>query len=938
LKKRLSLRIADKDADDEGGLRRAFAMLAGSAVGGQNDARYRLLQRVLDLASDEISDVGRQASSQSVSASEDREALVALPATNLHPWTGWLNEVGGVELPQVTAGDLRGEGAILRKHAAQMLMTNNQEPLETARREANSGSSAAVVRRRMAAWDTQIRARSVAALTSRCDVASAGGQRESIDLQLFFMRHAKRTLAEFWCGPRRGDAPFFPDAANRLLRAVSRTTESRLPAILDGEDLSQSIAAATQAVQSGRTLKPLADPVLYEDVRGSNVEVTLATSTGLPDGHVAIWPQPGAPSAMRLARDDVNAQSMAQQHPVRIPKDLGGNVLGLEIDAFFRGLRRQGSIGLNRRGQGVTTLFRLPRYDAPRVIVTRDRQQKIPVMIVFDCSNSMNDGGKLDAAQRALINFLDQLAPEDGSEGDFQVGLIAYGSQWGWQDDPTRPGTQLIDRRRGGLTQYKAWDGGAQENWLPLNAPASAGNPNRDVVLIQTLGRRGLTNERFLELAGKIGSLEAIGVTPVYEAIDRAYEVIVGRGRSETAHVIVLTDGKPFVAASKGSVDPFRLRARDIVNKHPWIRLQIVGYDLPSAKQTFQEALGPPGQSGQDSVFDWIDAGREDLEQAFMSSLPRPRVKWTNRGKAISSEASLGQPQRIQGWPPVELNVADNRPVRPAIPRSVTVTGLSDFRSGKIAQAQADVQVEGGEYFHLKLRGETLVHDRYDFSSQAKKQLQMSGYLSDQYKVTMLQPGRLEAGKMTLPIVIENASPESFTRRPTDIWVELKTSNNRGEQSFYVVNLPQYRAGRRVPVLECTVANWPVGASLVSMRAWIRFEPAKQTELPLDRIGQPIADLFDNVEFLIQRSSTAEGGSQLKVTERHAGGSSPNRFRVLTAPLPSEATIQTFKDQVVRTFVFEQPYPDLRATVSEADDIKADAMTNQQPESIQVPL
>ncbi len=935
-------------AADESGLRQAYAMLVGSGV-AQADRRAALHRRLIELLR-VSSDIGRVGQTEASSASERSARAADLIAIDGQPpWNYWLEQLEPVR--EESRGDSGQPGAVFRAairdfHAAPAGADRKlAEILRSPAERTGEGLGLAAVRSDLDELERELRGKTVLLGNSPREITGAVVTRFAVDLQLWMYVHAARTLQEFWCEAVAGESPYFEKAAERLLKPLIMDPDLRLEPRLGGRDLRESLAEAAAAAQDGATLRASAtegmqDGALYKLISGQTMEFRLGRPSNVPVGRAAVWSSDISQGAQLLpvgAADDAIATSLV------VPTDLSPRRDAFPVQTFFRGLRRTGGMPLRHLVDPLTTVFRLPDYGPPEVVVSRDDPDPVPVVVVMDCSNSMNKGEpvsrtRLEMAKGAMRDFLSGHV----GKGQVTIGLVLFGHRYGWQLNDE---DNLIADGPDG-EKYKVYRmAGEKKQTLAaktLDSPSQE-NPNRDVEAVIGIKRSAISGRDFEELVEVIDGIKAVGTTPTYQAVIEAYRML---GDHDTGHILVLTDGAPFLVGA--GTDEYgeqieRLQrgfaetAQQLHEQHPQVQLTFVN---------FQDR----GQS-DDAVIRDLEGyfrganfepaiGGEALFEVLEGSIGNPTAVWKRDGKLVGRRFDFGQPGTIDPWPPAGVRVEPGRPVRPAAAYEVEVdTGPVDSTADALTAA---VKVEGGERFNLHLGDGQLFHRRYsrlDLNVQHK--LALSGGDADRYDVYALLPNLNNNRGLTLPLVVQNKNSKEFSPRPVDVWVDLIGFNQEqpGDRRVaYSINLPEYQSRQPVPVMLLRVRDWPTWANRVQVKAWVRFlgPPAKSVELPLDAppdsatAGGIRLEEIEGVQFRVDRQRTSSGGVRLVVTEEYRRGEEVNRLRVVTEPLPKSAAVSLYPEEgvVERTFEFAEPVNGLRAMVTDRVWIESGAATN----------
>ncbi len=957
LQARLAQRVESASglrAADEAGLRQVDALLVGSGV-SDPEARGALHRRLIELLNRDVGEVGRVDRADTA-----RREPIAAEVTELiaidgkPPWLAWLDSLAPDPDREPSTGETLDPATTFRTRIREFRSSpagpdrDLSAILRTPAEQTRAGKPIAAVRRQLDELERQVRGRTILLGSSPPALTGVTTTRFAVDLQLALLLHAARTLDEFWCESVEGGPAFFTSAARRLMKPLIVDPELRLEPKVSGRDLRQLLAERRAAAEGGSTLR--AEPVdraaapLYKLVAGQTLPLRLDDADRVPEGFAAVWsPDEGDASGLL----GVGGTSDAATIEMKIPSDLPSDRQRLEVRTFFRGLRRPGGMSLRHLVDPEATVYRLPEHAAPEVVVSRDDPAPVPVVVVIDCSNSMNSPQgapvartRLGMARTAVRDFL----AGHVDKGQITAGLVLFGHRFGWSLDE-QSGNLVADGRDGeGLTRFKVFrmQGDTAQALTSKTLDSAAGeNPNRDVESVIGLKRSPLSKDDFQDVVRLLDRVSAVGTTPTYQAVIEAYNML---GERDSGHVVVLTDGEPFlVGAGTREYGPridrlqrdFADRASTLHRQKPDVRLTFVNFKdrgesddavIRDLKRYFPQATFEPAIGG------------EELLDVLERSVRNPTAVWKRNAEPVSRRFDFAVPGRVDPWPPAGMRVEPGRPVRPAIPMEIEVDAGATGAAG--GAAVASVRVEGGERFDLHLADGRLRHRPYaQLDLNVNARLELRGGDADRYDVFALLPDLNNNRGLTLPLVVQNRDPRAFTPRPVDAWVDLIGFNRdrpRGERVTYSISFPEYQSRQPVPVLLARVRDWPTWADRVQIRGWFRFvgPAAKRVDLSLDAPSdsesrQTLPDI-DGVTFRVDRKRTDDGGVRVTVIEEYSADTSVHRLRLVTEPLPASAVVSHYPDEgvVERVFKFERPVEGLRVLVSDRAWIEEGAATN----------
>ncbi|MEM0926267.1 MAG: hypothetical protein AAGJ83_09555, partial [Planctomycetota bacterium] len=753
-------------AEDARGLRQTFALLKGSGSSDVRD-RKRLHNKLVEILRQTAPAVGSvrqdavRDSSDSAKVSLEGVAWSVMDGT--HVWDAWLSQTRSAERgfrpaqPSTPEIDVAMEewvarfgksGAELRNLIGDLTLGELDEGVAAAAllqvpvEKAARGEGLESIRRELAVWDAQIRARTFLFSHSPAVLRRVGEGRFSLDQQLFLYDHAERVMDEFWCQPRKEDLnTYFSTVASGLLTTRHHNPLfSKLKPTIGGSNLEAKLKVRNDLVKDDETLKPLPTPddqsgTLLKFVAGKSIDFLIDQQEMLPRGFAAFWAING---------DDSKAVSIDRSSDrlrvaLRVPKDLPSEADAVESGLFFRGLRRRGSIPLNRLQGGTRTVFRLPRYDAPALRIDRDRIEPQRLLIVMDCSKSMvlypKSGPikRLDDAKDAVIQFLQNL--QGGVQGQYEVGLVVFGDRYGFEE---RDGSVVVKDGRLQVVQ-RVGDRLINAGLLRGNEDV-AHNPNLDVQLALPLNP--LSKRQSDAMVEEIRSLGGIGTTPTSRALLEAYDHLGDR----TGHIILLTDGTPRVITMPNAEleDATGAAQRVVDSRQNDVRLTIVKYQY---KDTVLEDKFPTA-----TVL--TAATGPELLKHLESVRIEPEIRWERNRLPASEIGDFRQRVTASPWPPEGVGVLEGQPVLPAEPYSVRVKVPSFDRS---INTTSDVAVSGGEEFALRFRQGRISHKPFDYKFASMTKINPRGADAGRYLVHVGQKIERRNRQLTVRLALERA-------------------------------------------------------------------------------------------------------------------------------------------------------------------------------------
>lgn len=900
-------------AKDERNARQAFALLHGSGVreAGLREAMRRFLLETwrtpIGLSAASLGGDSAGGSEQEASSSQatSLQATATSDSTlvGLHPWIYWLkrtsHESGGSTPVPSSSRSLAEQGDELRQAVGTIRDQSTQ--VKPAATGDPSSERLAGVRGQLAEADRLWRARTFLMTGPSRPVQQLTENRFELDLRLLTLMLASRTLDEFWCGATGGDQHklYFSEATESLFRAAPFAELNGQT--LDGVDLAATLKGLTSVATDSLTLQPKTENefkggALLNRVAGTEEAFTLAFPSELPDGRSTVW------SSVETKRISTKREPRERQSILMKIPDANSLEEGrpFPVYSFFRGLRRSGALEVRRLGEGNANVFELPTYDTPNAVVEERDERAKNIVFVLDCSISMESKNQFLPAKQALAATIRALVPVNPN-----VSLIMFGHRYGWEE---RAGSLIHagEQKFNVVASQIDPDGRAQivppmrfdEDLLnPLTK-----NPNCDAQRVVPLGPIAANRA---ELESRIDAAKAIGTTPTYQAIAIAYQELA----NTQGHIIVLTDGEPTLAGLKGfnnesiagKVRDFQAQAlqtcenldRQARRNGTQIRIIQYGETIDKTKFPFVD----------DDHFEKTDA--QGLERLLKRMLAPEAVFWRREGEEASPTTGLRDLVTLgpSYWPVRDENSDRDCLIRDAHKFDV-VTRIGE------EEHVAAVEVEGGESLVFEIVGGRLRHrgyweDRPGVRTHLKEVDEQSEYFIDPVRP------RLSSGGVDLELVIEKKDAESFTPRPSDLWVDLVAASPDGTSlQRYSVSQPTYRQGVRVPILVCRLNDWPDKADRVFIDIWTNFG------LPVSRhetlsLGQKEEFRLESIEGVTFDVRHEEGETyRITLDEVHEVEGTPSplelhRLRVLPSPRPEKVSTTHFPEGNLVRRVYE---------------------------------
>ncbi|MCA9140270.1 MAG: VWA domain-containing protein, partial [Planctomycetales bacterium] len=669
------------------------------------------------------------------------------------------------------------------------------------------------------------------------------------------------------------------------------------------------------AAGSSSTLKPqpaekYRDGTLLKFVVGKDVDFILDRPDSIPVGYASVWSERGDQFKAVLVKQSAD---QTIDVPMFVATDLPEDEAAIQAGLFYRGMRRSGRIAFKALTGGKRTVFTLPQYGPPLVRVVRENPEPERLLLVLDCSLSMraetpNGMSRLAVAQNAVSEFL------DGLDADVEVGLIVFGDRYGFEEeiDPAtkKPIIRTVqDDGKAKLRVIKFDEREVKPAGLIVPDERVPHNPNFDVRVGVPINP--LDNPQLAAIKKQIANLGAIGTTPTYLAIQKAYEQL-GRRRG---HIIVLTDGKPNVISTKNvSVEDSRQAAlTDYQTRKKDIRLTIVKY-LDSDSQLSKDFQGADVLSA---------ANGKDLITHLKNVRSKPQVVWERNRQEASIQGAFEALVAISEWPPAGVATLSGQPVLPAESFSIRAT-VPD--SSRPVDESSDVKVEGGEQFEMTLAESGLMHRPFDYQFTQLQAIPTTLSDASRFVVSAGPISKRENRQLTMQLAIESASGGrgngKFSPRPSDVWVELtgidSRRSSRSSKETYTFSLPEFQVRQPIPILLCRIDDFAQEYDKVEVKAWLRFgeERLAGVAIPTESGEAFTSGELPGVSFRTQRVVNAAGGIRLTVTEQYGEQREPGSVRVLPSPLPNNASTVLYDDKRVVTRTFDFDNADVAITLS----------------------
>jgi hypothetical protein len=447
--------------------------------------------------------------------------------------------------------------------------------------------------------------------------------------------------------------------------------------------------------------------------------------------------------------------------------------------------------------QGQSYEWVKPKPESATLVVEGGSQLTSKLIIIFDCSDSMNDpflssnSNRINLGKQALITTLSQLKDKlEKVEGQYRVGLMFYGRRAGFKNLGNKKDSNYVIEILEG-ERFKR-------------------HPADDVEY--ALEPKVLNDFQLKEIESQLNNAKARGITPLYLAIKMALEKY---GQKESTHILVITDGED-TQSVKGSRIPRQVMMApamkpanntrtnpskkmvewdDITKLHETRPAQVdaifigdpnVGLiDLKKICQTSGGscwALGAPGgNAGKNPQEILIEKLQESLQLLKYRLNPNPSKPGDQEYFDLGEEVRLPPPSKPMKY-------------------EVSLEGVSE--------TTATIWVEGGEalelnYNHSKKRFE---HAGYYVDKRGKPQGPKRNIFAQVHK------SKLDKQVPVFRISVQTEGKTRFSRRPEVVWAKVHPKGDHDRKKTYYFIDQLYEPNRPVPMLQFHTPGWPEGA------------------------------------------------------------------------------------------------------------------------------
>lgn len=717
--------------------------------------------------------------------------------------------------------------AALPSEAARSLQDSNQKMLSPNQREAD-------VRAERARADRLIR--KAGSLWFQLEGENPVEELQRLDLHNLLVWHTRRVLDDFWGSAQGQREDYFTLASQAYLdssRRLCQSSTGQRPA--QDEPVVKRRTTLLDAARNGA--EPTARDLLVFDATGKVPhEVSLEVSPDLPPGQAAYFVQ-GASGQLTLEDFSnqvlgrlglslplpINADTGEPRRFATLPyqmraEELAQNGPTLDAVALYRGHRWMSQFHTNPT-VGAEIVYEPPPALDPTITVLGEARKRGSVVFILDCSWSMNESARLEAAGARQPDVRDAETEENNNEQDSKVrridvakyALDAMLTQLAKQKD-FWVGVYFFGHRRAYIRGLdKTEDQKAYAN--AENIPDKV-EPSTDVEQVVNLGR--FTERQRNHVSGLLKTVKGWGVTPLYLAMMQAITDLAQDKDESQKSIVVITDGRNYQFNAE---NPTNLQDVLAALENRNISIHIVGFENirredAAAVEEFEALARRTG--GRFTEVSEATA----LVRALQRSLgPNEYLVRDVEGKIVQDKAGQLIGKQEVGYP-IQIELPQDRGAE----RNLYTVEVPTAE-GKVS---AEVELEGGEALELYLSagGRKLVHHRYDKGNPVFSAPVPAEPVAERYIVGAHRP-RWDRRNVTFPLSVQRHDATQFSRRPAEYWVEIAPVLETGLGSKYVYFDRYFEPNRPVPVLGCTARNWPEGSKEAEVNVWWKYKTTK---------------------------------------------------------------------------------------------------------------
>ena len=465
------------------------------------------------------------------------------------------------------------------------------------------------------------------------------------------------------------------------------------------------------------------------------------------------------------------------------------------------------------------------------------------VVIVLDCSASMNDANRLwmGEAVQAVRKIIGQLLETRRIE----VVLVLFAHRRGIP--------QAIARERVTELPWNDSFGGDQESVMFEDD-------------FQTVWRGTQMDAKLRSiLESEPPRIQARGYTPLYSAVRHAVIDGFSSNRRGARQLVIISDGGDNIRLPQSANGT----PVEVETKPAWIRDRNYNTDEEKSKRAAaaRDAIQRLGGVELSLIYlAGLDGDRSPVEETKrLLGIANERTFEISKKKAIAGQrnvdslvTSLGESVGIYSYSIVDER-GNKQPGSTAERLEYTVHGRSTVEWNDAVHAT--FEIEGDESLLAEMRrqgkqrrihflgGEELDDDtavqRVKLAAAEARPLSEQALYPQEYLVAC----RAEKPKVgdrhrTFRVTFRAVEPGRFTPRPSETWVEVVPAQRGADgqpvrladAEPYFFSQPTFVPASPIPVVELIAPNWPAGAETALVNLWLRMTDSRDV-IKLDELG-----------------------------------------------------------------------------------------------------
>ncbi|TWT63321.1 vWA domain-containing protein [Rubinisphaera italica] len=624
--------------------------------------------------------------------------------------------------------------------------------------------------------------------------SSAVDELLKFDSSNFIMWQLELVLDDFLGGATAINPPFFQQAAHHYLDYFNHLHLMDVELTLDRKQLQELLNQRVLAAQNGLKLTGTRSLVIDGNVFGS-FEIDLQSGSrtafqALPDmqGQLVIVEDKMPCTAPQSAKINSSLQTNSQVHQFELGTDLtlhakaAKQVQGL---FQFRGHEIFTPLDVTMpAGQQADIYY--PTSLHADVTVIDNQANPISVMIVLDCSQSMNANipwessgkelTKFNAAMAATGQILNSLA----NLPEARVGLVLYGHRVGWN---TASPTQILRQ-----TKYA----------LPI---PDVLYPYEDYEIVLPFGRFGKSEDASLQKI--LQTVQPWGETPLYLSIQSALREMNSKSLGGKQQIIVITDG--INKQLNPSADKYVSLSTLLNEDFGQTAVNIVGFGIEAAdSQTAASEFEQLASRTGGEYLEINDAG--SLLQKASGYFNKQEYTVSAGEQTFVDQKSFSQP----AGQPVRLDIEFNQ----RIPASVNFNGY-----------QAGLVLTPGDHFQLVTNPQERRLDSLPYTNRSPSFTNLRNASGkSRYQLGVHRP-ILTRESMNIELSLQDVDSKPICK-PTAYRVILRPISKQRilDQQQYLIAGNAFMTDKPAPVISISALNWPREATSVQVTCSILEE------------------------------------------------------------------------------------------------------------------